>query len=55
MALDEAIPASSIRADLRVVGTGGKIVRRENGLSDGRMAEWFKAAVLKTAVGASPP
>ena len=23
--------------------------------ADGRMAEWFKAAVLKTAVGATPP
>src|SRR4051794_28196812 len=25
------------------------------GASDGWVAEWFKAAVLKTAVGASPP
>ena len=24
-------------------------------ICDGRVAEWFKAAVLKTAVGASPP
>jgi len=24
-------------------------------ISSGRVAEWFKAAVLKTAVGASPP
>jgi hypothetical protein len=23
--------------------------------AQGRVAEWFKAAVLKTAVGASPP
>jgi len=23
--------------------------------SQGQVAEWFKAAVLKTAVGASPP
>ena len=23
--------------------------------ANGRVAEWFKAAVLKTAVGASPP
>ena len=35
----------------RIDGARKKI----NDFNDGRMAEWFKAAVLKTAVGASPP
>ena len=33
--------------------TGG--LAKPMGLKDGRVAEWFKALVLKTSVGASPP
>jgi hypothetical protein len=37
----------------RLAGRGpGKVAKHR---PQGRMAEWFKAAVLKTAVGASPP
>jgi hypothetical protein len=30
-------------------------VENLNDFNDGRVAEWFKATVLKTVVGASPP
>jgi hypothetical protein len=48
-----------IRAASLVVDVFAMAFARENGYpaspAEGQVAEWFKAAVLKTAVGGSPP
>ena len=43
-----------VRKNARLTTAYALSRRREKG-QVGRMAEWFKAAVLKTAVGATPP
>ena len=52
-----AEPHALIHNSQKLLGSlgGASYKRRSLACQDGQMAEWFKAAVLKTAVGGSLP
>ena len=60
VAMGAAIDRSTDRQVDQSVATGSLRLLRQRQITKllqrlGRVAEWFKAAVLKTAVGATPP